>query len=174
MPANRTSAHNLRGPDHVPAGAGAKWAAHMVHTAGVGIDLVHIPTFAVQLAAPGTRFVEVFATSERRAARRRARQTGLDVAHHLAARWAGKEAFIKAWSSTLVGRPPAVDPESVDMAQIQIASDAYGRPFVMLTNEIAEAFAKSVPRARALVSLSHDSDYAVAVCQIVSDDSATV
>lgn len=145
-----------------------------MNAVGLGVDLVHIPALTEQLNSPGTRFGESFAASERRAARRRAAETGLDEAHHLAARWAGKEAFIKAWSSVLVGRPPVVVPDKVDMAHIQIAGDAYGRPFVALTGDIAEAFAASVPGATALVSLSHDGDYAIAICQIVHLDGGHV
>ncbi|MDP9805806.1 holo-[acyl-carrier protein] synthase [Trueperella bonasi] len=136
-----------------------------VGTLGLGVDIVHISSFAEQLAAPGTSFGNSFAAPERRAARRRAVETGLDEAYHLAARWAGKEAFIKAWSGALLGRAPVV--ETVDMAQIQITSDAYGRPYITLTGRIGEAYAQSVPGTRALISLSHDGDYAIAVCQVV-------
>ena len=158
--------HRLREESFsLPPATGAPLAPSTLQGVGLGVDLVHIPTFAQQLATPGTRFGESFAGPERRAARRRAAQTGLDEAYHLAARWAGKEAFIKAWSSALVGHPPVVD--EVDMAQIQISSDAYGRPYVTLTGEIAEAFAQSLPQTKALVSLSHDGEYAIAACHIV-------
>lgn len=130
---------------------------------GLGVDIVHIPTFAEQQRAPGTRFLSVFSSTEMRAARRRAGQTGAGIAHHLAARWAGKEAFIKAWSSTLIGQAPAIAPDAVPYADIQILSDAYGRPYLFLTGTIATAFGTG---RNAVVSLSHDGDYAIAVCHI--------
>ena len=72
-----------------PAGHGA---------AGVGLDLVHVPGLAEQVTRPGTVFAErVFTARERREARRRSEDTGSTEAEHLAARWAAKEAFIKAW-----------------------------------------------------------------------------
>ncbi|MCM3907431.1 MULTISPECIES: holo-ACP synthase AcpS [Trueperella] len=129
---------------------------------GLGVDLVHIPTFAEQLAAPGTHMAQVFSGAEMRGARRRAAATGADVAHHLAARWAGKEAFIKAWSSTLVGRPPLIAEQDVNLTEIQVLSDPYHRPYIALTSAIKEAFGDT----DILLSLSHDGDYAIAVCQI--------
>lgn len=180
MPVNPHASHVLRegnltyppavfADDDAPAGSGVSTGTGVLGDAvGLGVDLVHIPSFAEQLGMPGTRFGSSFAPSERRAARLRAGQTVLDEAYHLAARWAGKEAFVKAWSSAILGNPPVVDPDAVDMAQIQIPGDAYGRPFVMLAGEIAEAFATSLPGAKPLISLSHDGDYAIAICHIVS------
>ncbi|VEI13919.1 holo-ACP synthase AcpS [Trueperella bialowiezensis] len=136
-------------------------------TVGLGVDLVHIPGFIDQLDAPGTRFAEVFASAERRAARRRAAATGNHQGHHLAARWAGKEAFIKAWSAALVGQPPVLPPESVNMSEVRIMADAWDRPYVELDGDVASAFATSVPGMRPVISLSHDADYAIAVCQLV-------
>lgn len=130
---------------------------------GLGVDIVHIPAFAEQLQAPGTRFTSVFSATELRTARRRAGATGA-LDHHLAARWAGKEAFIKAWSLALFGQPPAIEPERVDFSEIQVLSDAYGRPYIHLTGTIASAFGTSRPAA--VVSLSHDGDYAIAICQL--------
>ena len=72
---------------------------------GVGMDLVHIPGLAQQLSVPGTVLAQrSFTARELREAARRAEQRGAGVqgrAEHLAARWAAKEAFIKAWSQAL-------------------------------------------------------------------------
>lgn len=62
---------------------------------GMGTDLVDVKSFAVQLNAPGTRSGDVLTGAEHRAATRKAQETGT-VGHHLAARWAAKESFIKA------------------------------------------------------------------------------
>ena len=63
---------------------------------GVGIDVVSIPDFAEQVDQPGTVFAETFTPGERRDAA----DKSSSAARHLAARWAAKEAVIKAW-----GRP---------------------------------------------------------------------
>ena len=65
----------------------------------VGTDLVHIPGFSAQLEQPGTVFAQrAFTARELREAQRRAQEWGTTPAQHLAARWAAKESFIKAWS----------------------------------------------------------------------------
>jgi phosphopantetheine--protein transferase-like protein len=61
---------------------------------GVGIDLVSITDFAEQVDQPGTVFAETFTPGERRDAS----DKSSSAARHLAARWAAKEAVIKAWS----------------------------------------------------------------------------
>lgn len=130
---------------------------------GLGVDLVHIPTFAEQLAAPGTRMARVFSGAELRAARRRAQATGAGLAYHLAARWAGKEAFIKAWSSALIGQGPAIGEQDLNLAEVQVLSDPYQRPYIALSGVVKEAFGDA---DGVLISLSHDGDYAIAVCQL--------
>ena len=72
---------------------------------GVGLDIVSIPEFAEQWKQPGTRFAEAFTAGERRDARS---GTG-GPERHLAARWAAKEAVIKAWSVSRFARRPAGD-----------------------------------------------------------------
>ena len=42
-------------------------------------------------------------------------------------RWAAKEAFIKAWSQAIYGRPPLIDPDGVDFTEIEIRPDRWGR-----------------------------------------------
>ena len=59
---------------------------------GVGIDLVSITDFAEQVDQPGTVFAETFTPGERRDAA----DKSSSAARHLAARWAAKEAVIKA------------------------------------------------------------------------------
>src|SRR5581483_12009915 len=64
------------------------------HVVGVGLDVVDVASFAEQLALPGSRFAGFFRTGER--AEIAARGGGVV---HWAARWAAKEALIKAWST---------------------------------------------------------------------------
>ena len=64
---------------------------------GAGLDLVHVPGLADQLAVAGSVFAQrAFTPRERREAARRARQCGSRPAEHLAARWATKETLVKA------------------------------------------------------------------------------
>jgi len=124
----------------------------------VGVDIVGISAFAEQLAEPGTRFSRAFTPGERRAARRSSEKGAeggsatLLEAQSLAARWAAKEAVVKAWSSTCFGHPEVIDPASVDLREIEVRTDAWGRPEIRLHGAIAESMAGHV----ALVSLSHD------------------
>ncbi len=130
--------------------------------AAVGVDVVGITAFAEQLEQPGTRFARVFTAGERRAART-AEGSGEREAERLAARWAAKEAVIKAWSSTCFGHPEVIDPEHVDLREIEVRSDAWGRPAIRLHGAIARAMAGY----DVLVSLSHDPDADVAVAFVV-------
>lgn len=122
--------------------------------AGVGVDVVHVPSFVEQLSASGTRFAQAFTAGERRASR------GAD--RSLAARWAAKEAVLKAWSSARRGHPESVDPESVRLSEIEVRGDAWGRPSVRLHGVIADALEHDLPHARIHLSLSHDADTATA------------
>ena len=121
----------------------------MRDTAGVGVDVVGIAAFAEQLEEPGTRFARSFTPGERRAAR----AGSSSEAESLAARWAAKEAVIKAWSSTCFGHPDVIDPAYVDLREIEVRTDAWGRPAIRLHGTIADSMAGY----DVLVSLSHDA-----------------
>ena len=120
---------------------------------GVGIDLVSIPEFAEQVDQPGTVFAETFTPGERRDA---ADKSSV-AARHLAARWAAKEAVIKAWSGSRFAQRPML-PEAV-YRDIEVITDMWGRPKVRLTWEIADHLADVVIH----VSLTHEGDTAAAV-----------
>lgn len=119
---------------------------------GVGVDLVHVPSFGEQLAQPGSRFELAFTPGERGDARDRPS----DPVRHFAARWAAKEAVIKAWSASLYGQPPVMT-ENVHHL-IEVVCDAWGRPRIDLHGEVAAHLAGYAIE----VSLSHDGDYATA------------
>lgn len=127
----------------------------------VGTDLVHIPSFAQQLELPGTRFAQVFSASELRVAQARG-LSGTARAQHLAGRWAAKEAFIKAWSQALYGRPPVLAEEAVDWADIEVRPDAWGRVALELRGEVARLARESLGDFSTALSISHDGDYATA------------
>ena len=118
----------------------------------IGTDVVHVPSFASQLDQEGSTFLRAFTDREWRACAPKA-----DRAASLAARWAAKEAYIKAWSQKLFGAPPAIDPAELNFAEIEVVQDAFGRPAIELHGDVA---ALGIPVAS--VSLSHDGDYAMA------------
>jgi holo-[acyl-carrier protein] synthase len=127
--------------------------------AGLGVDVVHLPDFAAQLAVPGSAFADgVFTAGERADAAR-----GTDPARHLAARWAAKEAFLKAWSGASFGQPPAL--ARADLQEIEVIRDAWGRPALRLHGAVATLTAE----LRAWVSLSHDGPVATAVVVLERD-----
>ena len=85
------------------------------------------------------------------------------LARHLAGRWAVKEAVIKAWSAALYGSPPPIAPELLLWSEIETVCDAWGRPAVRLSGEVARQVAATVGEdVRWNVSLSHDGSSAVA------------
>ena len=85
------------------------------------------------------------------------------LARHLAGRWAVKEAVIKAWSAALYGSPPPIAPELLRWSEIETVCDAWGRPAVRLSGEVARQVAATVGEdVRWYVSLSHDGSSAVA------------
>lgn len=143
----------------------------------VGTDLVHIPGFSAQLEQPGTVFAQrAFTARELREARRRAQERGTTPAQHLAARWAAKESFIKAWSQAHVlcaksrGRStsPVILAEDVDWREIEVVTDRWGRPSLRLSGTVAQAVEHSLGEEVSTpgcwpVSLSHDGDYAAAI-----------
>ena len=143
----------------------------------VGTDLVHVPGFSAQLDQPGTVFAQrTFTAREFREARRRSQERGSSPAQHLAARWAAKEAFIKAWSQAHVLRArsrgtstsPVILTEDVDWREIEVVTDRWGRPSLRLSGTVAHAVERSLGEEVSTpgcwpVSMSHDGDYAAAI-----------
>lgn len=122
----------------------------------VGTDIVHIPGFAEQLAAPGSRFREVFTERELRTCAAKPNREA-----SLAGRWAAKEAYIKAWSQSIYGAPPPIARDSVNFAEIEVVPDAFGRVAIALRGLLARVGPSAVS-----LSLSHDGEYAIAVCVV--------
>lgn len=119
---------------------------------GVGIDLVSIPEFAEQVDQPGTVFRDVHAGE-----RRDASDKSSSAARHLAARWAAKEAVIKAWSGSRFAQRPVLR-EDIHR-DIEVVTDMWGRPRVRLSGDIAKHLADVTIH----VSLTHEKDTAAAV-----------
>ena len=117
-------------------------------TLSIGLDIVHLPEFAAQLATPGTRFaLGVFTVGERAGASARDEHAGT---RHLAGRYAAKEALIKALDGRRWGSPPALN--TVDLRDIEVVADAWGRPALHLHGPVAQIAAGLMLS----LSISHD------------------
>lgn len=135
---------------------------------GVGVDTVHVPTFTAQLDREGTVFSRVFTDQEW------AYCTGEAPQPHasLAARWAAKEAFIKAWSALLLGQAPPLEPQQVNWAEIEVRLDRYHRPYLHFRGAVAQTLQAWAQEQAAVLhwalSLSHDGPCALAFVQVMA------
>ncbi|NEG96313.1 4'-phosphopantetheinyl transferase superfamily protein [Bifidobacterium sp. SMB2] len=140
---------------------------------GLGHDVVDIAAFAEQLAEPGSRMRALFSSRELRQAALRARVKHDDESAHLAVRWAGKEAVLKAWSEALGSRPNPYTLDDFPWSGIEILDDSRGRPSVTLRAGVERTLHESladVPSAVCLawhISLSHDGPVASAVALLI-------
>ena len=155
---------------------------------GLGHDVVALDVFAEQLAEPDGGMRWLFSPRELRQSALRGRLKADGDAVHLAARWAGKEAVIKAWCEALgetFPLPYTVD--NVPWARIEILDDARGVPHVVLADDDARALSEALrgvqrdmptasdagaqpgedARWRWHISLSHDGPVASAVAILV-------
>ena len=115
----------------------------------VGVDLIEVERIREAVARFGERFLrKVFTLGERAYCFGRA-----DPYPHLAARWAAKEAFMKALG-TGWGK-------GVRWTDIEVISGG-GKPYLVLKGRALELLG----RRRTEVSLSHTKSYAVAVVLI--------
>ncbi|MGB3772966.1 MAG: holo-ACP synthase [Rhodococcus sp. (in: high G+C Gram-positive bacteria)] len=121
---------------------------------GVGLDLVSVSEFAEQMERVGTTMVrDSFTAGERR----HAATKSADPTRHYAARWAAKEAVLKAWATSRYARPPQIGDNPYPL--IEVVNDAWGRPSIKLHGMAAEF----LPTVKIHLSLTHDGDIAGAV-----------
>lgn len=122
--------------------------------ARVGVDLVDVPAFEARFAGRDDLLAEAFTEAELTYCRDRKRPWP-----HLAARFAAKEALLKALGTGLAG--------AMGWRDIAVTRDPAGAPGLVVTGATAE-----VLRARRLqagsVSLSHTESIAVAVVVVSS------
>ena len=114
--------------------------------AKIGIDIIEISRVKGAISRWGERFLQrVFTNAELQLYRQKKES--------LAARFAGKEAAIKA-----LGKPGTV----IGWRDIEILSEAGGKPVVHLFGQ-AQKQARELGWERLEISLSHCKEYAVAV-----------
>lgn len=141
---------------------------------GLGHDVVDVASFRQQMNEMDS-WKRMFAPCEIRQAQLRARLKGDDLALHIAARWAGKEAFLKAWCDAL-SQASLAYPYTQDMvpwSAIKVVSDTVGRPSIVLDAQVMTVFLDSfggVSDSHSVwdwrVSLSHDGNFASAVALV--------
>lgn len=162
---------------------------------GLGHDVVDVTAFAEQLAEPGSRMRRLFSVRELHQASLRAQAKHDGEAVHLAAKWAGKEAVLKAWDAALADRPAPYTLDVFPWAGIEILDDSRGRPRVMLMPQVATDLRQSLWISDGLVdaaatnatasvdssadyrwhiSLSHDGSIASAVVMLSQLSSSVV
>lgn len=113
---------------------------------GLGHDVVDVAAFGEQLGVPGSRMRDLFSVREVRQASARAALKNDGEAVHLAAKWAGKEAALKAWCEAVGDGPMPYAIDGVPWAGIEILDDSHGRPHVLLRADVERALRESVPQ----------------------------
>lgn len=117
---------------------------------GIGTDIAATNRFQRFLDESNNALLErIFTPAERSTCNKRK-----DSASCLAARFAAKEAFLKALGTGLR--------EGISWHDIEVVNDKLGKPELVLSGKASELF-HSKGLGNALLSLSHDSGHAVAM-----------
>lgn len=113
--------------------------------AGIGHDLVNVAQFAEQ-TQDGNGWRALFSVRELRQCDLRAQVKNDERALHIAARWAGKEAVIKAWSEALctINNPYPYTLDNMPWASIEILNDSHGCPRIILSSDVHSQLVKSL------------------------------
>ena len=124
---------------------------------GIGIDIAEVDFWRQAVRDPTTSVIEgTFTAAEQSDARAGVTET----AQRFATRFAAKEAFLKAISNGRFGEPPLRN--SIALTDIEVLSDAWGRPRLMLHGD-AQTVAKTRGVAAHHLSLSHERQFVVAM-----------
>jgi len=122
---------------------------------GVGVDIVATERFQRFIDAGNSAIMErLFTQNERSLCRSRK-----DTASCLAARFAAKEAFLKALGTGLRG--------GISWLDMEVSNDALGKPELTLYGKAEEHFQRN-GLIRVHLSLSHDGGNAVAMVVLES------
>jgi holo-[acyl-carrier protein] synthase len=134
----------------------------MTDVKGVGVDLAQIPRLRRVVERWDDRFLRRVFTDEAIAYCRRRR----DPVPHFAARFAAKEATLKALGTGLS--------MGVSWRELEVRRERGRAPTMVLTGR-TKAIARAKGASRVLLSLSHDGDYAMAQALLLGDpgDAAT-
>lgn len=117
---------------------------------GTGVDIVVVSRIAQSIERHGDRFLNRIYTSSERAYCDGMREPAI----HYAARWAAKEALLKAIGTGMR--------EGVKMKDIEVLKMDTGQPRMTLTGRAGE-IAEGLGSRRIHVSLTHDAGMAVAM-----------
>ena len=127
---------------------------------GIGIDLVQIPRIRRVVERWQDRFLERVFTEEELAYCRARR----DPVPHLAARFAAKEAGLKALGTGLrLG---------VRWRELEVRRER-GQPPVLVLSGRSRAIGEARGGRRMLLTLTHDGEYACAQAMLVDDEAST-
>jgi holo-[acyl-carrier protein] synthase len=122
---------------------------------GIGIDIVAIERFQRFLAAGNSAIIErLFTPAERSGCGCRK-----DSASCLAARFAAKEAFLKALGTGLR--------DGISWQEIEVSNNPLGKPELLLSGKAAEQF-QTKELVGIQLSLSHDGGSAIAMVVLES------
>lgn len=122
---------------------------------GIGTDIVSIERFQRFIDAENTAVMErLFTPAERSRCGKRK-----DAASCLAARFAAKEAFLKALGTGLR--------DGISWHDMEVSNDALGKPELLLSGKAEEQF-QAKELAGLHISLSHDGGNAVAMVVLES------
>lgn len=138
---------------------------------GLGHDVVDVAAFGGQLTEPGSRMRGLFSVREVRQTMARAAAKHDGEAVHLAAKWAGKEAVLKAWEEALGKLPSPYTLDNFPWTKVEILDDGRGRPHVVLDPDVERTLRESLVGVRPQwhISLSHDGPVASAVAMLVGE-----
>lgn len=132
---------------------------------GCGIDVVNIESFTAQIGDEASGFAQAtFTTGELRAARAVPEM----FIQRLAARFAAKEALIKAWAGARTGRTPLLG-ELPNGHEMEVVNDGWGRPLLRAHGAVAAGLAAladelNLSRPPQIhLSLTHDPPCAAAM-----------
>jgi holo-[acyl-carrier protein] synthase len=128
----------------------------MSRVLGVGVDLTQMPRLRRVVARWDERFLQRVFTEQEIAYCRRRR----DPIPHFAARFAAKEATLKALGTGLS--------MGVNWRELEVRRERGQAPTMVLSGR-CRAIAEAKGGRRVLLSLSHDGDYAMAQAMLLGD-----
>jgi holo-[acyl-carrier protein] synthase len=123
---------------------------------GIGVDLAQIPRLRRAVERWDERFLRRVFTEDEIAYCRRRR----DPIPHLAARFAAKEATLKALGTGLR--------MGIKWQELEVRRERGQAPVMVLSGR-CRALAQAMGAGRVLLSLTHDGDYAMAQAMLVGD-----